>query len=377
MNNCAKPRLLYIMGIDWDWIFQRPQIIAQHLAKENDITVVFPRSILKFFARRRSCRPLPYKILWTLPLQEKIGIIQKVSRLLNRHIFKNTFNYNTIVIGFPLYYRYIPDNYSGTLIYDCMDNHETLYSYRPGVTTLLKQEQSLISHSSIIFVSSRKLMEKLTKYNISPLTRMVLLRNGTAVPDSLPPMTQALCQTQYKIGYIGTIADWFDTDLLRESLQKVDGIEYHLIGPVNTPLPRDEQRIIQEGVVCHNLLYEKVQFYSCLIMPFRLDETVLCVDPVKLYEYIAMGKCIIAVYYPEIERFQDFVYFYHDISDYVQLLSELKKQGFPPKYTSRQRLDFLEKNSWENRFAVWDKTVNERNQIQDFNQYVCQSTQGV
>ncbi len=359
MSSEGKPTLLYIMGIDWAWIFQRPQIIAQHLAEGNDITIVFPRSILKFFSRFHARPPVRHEILWTLPLQEKVKIIGRLSQFLNSRVFRDVRKYGTIVVGYPLYYRYIPHDYSGTLIYDCMDNHETLYPYRPGVGKLLEQEKALLEHSRIVFASSGKLVEKIRRQVEGPVPRVVLLRNGTAVPGRLPPVARPACRSRHKIAYVGTIAEWFDRELILESLEKVGGIEYHLIGPVNIALPRRQRGLIMEGVVPHSQLYGAVESCSCLVMPFRTDKTVLYVDPVKLYEYIVMGKCIIAVYYPEIERFGDFVYFYRDAPGYVRLLEKLKTLGFPPKYTSRQRQDFLAENTWETRFAIWDKAVNE------------------
>lgn len=357
MGETGKGKLLYIMGIDWDWIFQRPQIIERHLEENYDVTVVFPRSILKIFSACQSCYPQHYRILWTLPLQERIKIIGKLSWLLNHRSFRNIEEYGMVVIGFPLYYRYIPRDYPGILIYDCMDNHEALYPYHAGVEELLRQEQELASTSRLVFTSSQMLMKKLQKYNKESLSRMVLLRNGVEIPAQLPDVARPSTKPLYKIGYIGTIAEWFDMDLLLKSLKAVEGIEYHLIGPSGIELPDNEEGIIAEGIVPHDSLYEVVQPYSCLVMPFQPNETVLYVDPVKLYEYIAMGKCIIAVYYPEIERFKDFVYFYRGGSDYIQLLTSLKKKGFPPKYTSWQRRYFLEENSWQTRFSIWDSAV--------------------
>ena len=91
------------------------------------------------------------------------------------------------------------------------------------------------------------------------------------------------------------------------------------------------------------------------MMPFVLNDIILAVDPVKLYEYINFGKCIISVYYKEIERFSDFVYFYKDENEFVQLVDYLKTKGFPAKYTEKQQREFLENNSWE----VRGKLINE------------------
>lgn len=358
MGENGKEKLLYIMGVDWDWIFQRPHIIEHHLEEKNDVTVVFPRSILKFFSKFHSRHPRYGRILWTLPLQEKVKAIGKLSRLLNRHVFQDIYKYRTIVLGYPLYNRYIPDDYGGLIIYDCMDNYEALYPYPAGVSDILRQEKCLVERSSLLFVSSQALMEKLMRYQIATMAHMVLLRNGTYIPEKLPSISLPKRQQQYWVGYFGTIAEWFDANLLVKSLEQVDDIEYHLIGPSCILLPK-HPRLIMEGVVEHDFLYPAMQPCSCLIMPFQLNETVLYVDPVKLYEYIVMGKCIIAVYYPEIARFEDFVYFYHSFEEYIQILQELKQKGFPPKYTDQQRQAFLERNSWQERFRVWDEAVKE------------------
>ena len=84
-------------------------------------------------------------------------------------------------------------------------------------------------------------------------------------------------------------------------------------------------------------------------MPFKLNDVVLAVDPVKLYEYISYGKCIISIYYPEIERFRDFVYFYNTQEEYNEIIRNKCKDGFKPKYTKEQQKKFLEKNTWDAR----------------------------
>ena len=40
-------KILYLIHIDWNWIFQRPQILALALDKNNDCTVVEQKTILK------------------------------------------------------------------------------------------------------------------------------------------------------------------------------------------------------------------------------------------------------------------------------------------------------------------------------------------
>ncbi len=56
-------------------------------------------------------------------------------------------------------------------------------------------------------------------------------------------------------------------------------------------------------------------------MPFKLNDIVEAVDPVKLYEYINFNKDILTISYKEIERFSKFTYSY---DGYDEFKSQLK-----------------------------------------------------
>ena len=145
------------------------------------------------------------------------------------------------------------------------------------------------------------------------------------------------------------------------SLEEWNNLEYHLIGPVHKECPKTHERIVMEGIVEHNKLSDFVMDYDCLIMPFYVNDIVEWVDPVKLYEYIATGKCIISVKYQEIIRFNNYVYFYSNTTEYFDILRNLIRNGFVPKYNEQQQTDFLAENSWEKRFVELDAILNEFN----------------
>ena len=93
-------------------------------------------------------------------------------------------------------------------------------------------------------------------------------------------------------------------------------------------------------------------------MPFKLNELITSVDPVKLNEYINYNKPIISIYYDEIKRFSPFVSFYENKEDLNSLLESMIKNKFPKKYSDKQRIEFLESNTWDERI----KTI-----LQNFN----------
>lgn len=347
-----KERILYIMGIDWQWIYQRPQIFAEKLARDYEVTVLFPRSVTTGNTKLPQVAGLEFRILWTLPYQEKNSLIGKLSAMLNAKLFKDINSFQVIYVGYPLYARYIPEEFKGRIIYDCMDNHEALYPDRKRVGRVMEQEKRLINRCDLLVTSAKQLQQKTDA--IVGYSKSVLIRNGMEI-HNICEVKASAWRENYSLCYIGTIAEWFDYDVIRHSLEQIPNIDYQLIGPANQRV--EHPGIVYHGPKPHEELGEAMKDYDCLIMPFVVNDIVAAVDPVKLYEYIAFGKCIISVFYPEIERFDPYVYFYESREEYVELLRELAKEGFPPKYTAEQQKEFLQDNTWDERYRILKEEI--------------------
>lgn len=348
-----KKCILYIMSIEWEWIYQRPQIFAEKLGRDYDVTVVFPRYVWQGrLKENKTSSGLQLRPLWRLPYQERSGMIRVVSDFLNKPVFRDINDFDYIYIGYPLYARYIPQSYKGKIIYDCMDNYEALFPLRNHVGKIVAAEEKLVARSDMLFVSSEVLRRKMDR--IAGCAKSILVRNGLFLTHTMD-IKPAQSKTVYDIGYVGTISKWFDWELITASATKMNQIRYQLIGPCEESV--EHERIQYHGSMAHEELADAVRDYDCLVMPFCLNEIVEAVDPVKLYEYISYGKCIISIYYPEIERFSEFVYFYQSPKEYYELLDRLCREGFPPKYNKEQQRRFLEDNTWDRRYQVLDGSL--------------------
>ena len=344
-------KILYLLQIDWDWIFQRPQIFAMMLDKDYDCTIVYPKSLIgQETVVRKNERPKCAKPAYKIPGQSILGCIQSLNDFIARCTIGDINQYDAIWVSHPSVMAYVPDNYQGKVIYDCMDNHVAL-ALEKFKEEYRRVENKFIERADLIFVSSLKLAELVNKPE-----KTVLIRNGYKegyVFDVAEPKQK----DSYKIGYFGTVAEWFDFPLLEKNLENGANVEYHIIGPGGAASAH--RKMIFEGSVEHAKLYDYVKDYDALIMPFQINELILAVDPVKLYEYISFGKCVISVYYPEIERFEPYVYFYRNQEEYDALIKELEAKGFPPKYTEEQKALFLKENSWEYRYKIINEKVDE------------------
>lgn len=345
------------MNVDWAWIAQRPHFLAIELGKYFDVTVVYLKQYIKRWKSQTSVLQTnkeAYGIY--LPNQDHIPIFQKISDWSFQRAMGNLEDYDLIWIGSPLYFHFIKD-YKGKIIYDCMDNNAAFADTKEREEEIRRMEQALIRRADHIFCSSIYLKNQIQKQ--LETNKTTLLRNGFRSKD-VKKVKQPEEKIRYKLGYIGTVSSWMDFDTLKTALETYSDIEIHMIGPAPEQTGKDlDERLIFDGTVEHDKLYEKIEDYDCLIMPFVINEIILAVDPIKLYEYISFGKCILSVYYDEIKRFEDMVFFYRDTEDFIKQIGILRENGFPAKYNNEMQKSFLEENSWESRGQIIREKINE------------------
>ncbi len=364
----VKKKILYLMHVDWKWIFQRPHVIAKGLEKDYDVTVAY---LFNYRQQRKMQKNnlLPQKTvkIYNIPYEGKnifIYYLNKVWLRWYRHKFKREM-YDIVWLTSPVMLRYIDKKMSGKMVYDCMDDEVAMRMDRDNTKLVdqlvlkneyVRNKKILLKRADFVFFSSQYLY---IKFKQQCNGKAMLVRNGFQ-QSAIHYMEKKaeMKRRQYHIGYVGTIESWLDINLLKKGISKYPNICYHLIGPCAIPI-KNTNNIIIEGVTEHDQLYYKIAEYDCLIMPFKVNDIILAVDPVKLYEYISYGKCIISVYYPEIERFSDFVYFYHTEEEFISLLKKLKERKFVPKYSSEQQIQFLYENTWEKRINTIKNVIDE------------------
>lgn len=352
-------KILYLMWIDWRWIWQRPQILASELNKIHDVTVAFPRNIInRWKPQKNNSYPQKYRKIFIVPFYDKVFFLQKCMDLLIKWNMRDINNYDALWIGYPIFEKFIPEGYKKKIIYDCMDNHEALSGSSKNRIYINSLEKRLLLRADTIFASSSLLEKKIKAYLKGKAdTQIVLVRNGYTAKKIYQP-TEGKRKNTYRLGYIGTISEWMDYKAITRSLKVCDNIEYHLLGVVSGNNKIENERVLYEGVIEHDNLYDKICEYDCLVMPFLINDIVLSVDPVKLYEYISFGKCIISCRYPEIERFEKFVYFYNNEEEYCELIQKFILTGFQPKYSKQEQELFMKDNSWSKRVGVIEECLN-------------------
>lgn len=348
-------KILYISGIDWNWIKQRPQIIGEGLSKYYDTYVVYPKSYRRHNLTKETTREHRY-----FHLMDRIKIpFSGTYRIMNYLDFfcqqQNTkkmirrIKPDIIYISHPRDYFKEIEKFSGLVIYDYMDNYEQLANDYATKKIIKKYEEKVISRADIILCTSKYLKKQLSKKYIKETSKISIVRNGYLGGVLDIQNNKKIEKDSLDIAYVGTVGPWFDFNTLAQIVELRPNIVFHIFGPiakeVSTP---SNKNFVFEGVIEHSEIYNAIKECDALIMPFCVNEIVKAVDPVKLYEYINFNKPIISVYYDEIERFRPFVMFYNGLTDLIGIFDRFFTEDILA-YSDKERLRFLEENNWNSR----------------------------
>lgn len=343
-----KKKILYVCHVDWDWIKQRPQFIAEELNNHYEVYTLYKRS-----NRRKRLVKNPTKIkkipIFCLPFERRLNLFYIINSILYQilitfmiFIFKPDY----IWLTHPNLLVRIPKSSKAKIIYDCMDDYAEFDESVSIVNQILKKEKFLLNNSEKVITSSENLKNVLINRGCNE-EKIFVVRNGFKGKILPYNILKDSTGNVFKIAYIGTIAKWMDFDTILNSLTELKNVEFHFFGPSEVIKPAHD-RIIFHGVIPHENLGEIVKEFDCFVMPFKLNRLIKSVDPVKLYEYINFNKNIISVYYEEIKRFDDFVYFYNTKDEFTNQLRRLIVNN-KLKFDEEQKIFFLSSSGWESR----------------------------
>lgn len=355
----GRRKLLYLMHVDWRWIKQRPQFLAESLAAEYDIRVfhrIFSVSGSQLTDVPSAVSPFPL-----LPIPWSWRLCRFITKPLQRRWISwliRDFTPEVIWITHPALIEMIPSGLMGVpIVYDCMDDTLGFGGSRSRLALLAHLERQAVARAARIFGSSNYLCEVLkSRYGASLAPKIELVRNGIseALLQAQPARSQSArvgTAKPCKVAYFGTIAEWFDFDALMKVLRGTSHVEFHLVGPVSVRFLPQHERLKIHRPVRHDQLAGLAEGMDAFVMPFRRSPVVEAVDPVKLYEYLAFGKEVICVRYKEIQRFAEFVHLYDNADDLLELLNALAAGRLPSRNEAYRRDVFLTSNTWRSRYS--------------------------
>ncbi len=297
-------KLVYFAPVPFSSFWQRPHYMVDYLLASGIVTNVlwvnpypvrlprFSDLNMKFHSeehvgqKRAGVDVLNVKALPVEPLP----FFNLVNEIFFKEVQQVISNYsksdNCIIgVGRPsrLAAKCVLSNHACRSFMDVMDDFSAFYGGL-SATSMRKREKELALLVDIIICSASGLTNKFEE-----LKRPVaLIRN--AYPMARLEAAHQVYRNLDLIGFVGTVADWFDWDLVIELATALPNKLVRIIGPIRCVIPQNLPQNIELLPECS--VDQAIEFtagFGVGIIPFKINQLTSSVDPIKFYEMRALG----------------------------------------------------------------------------------------
>jgi glycosyltransferase involved in cell wall biosynthesis len=225
-------------------------------------------------------------------------------------------------------------------------------------------ERELLGLSDVVFYTADSLREHASSRTNA---RLVSLPNA-GDPEffrhqstTLPVPADIAAVPGPRVGFVGSVFRWLDFSLMAQVMKSMPDVSFVFIGPVE-----NWRRLaaLTELANFHHLgvkPYSEVAAYEnafdVCICPFKTDDIGQAVDPVKIYEYFALGKPVVATRIHELTKLQPMTLIADNADEFVLRIRQGLSESNPE--LSAQRVSFALENSWARRVDRFLEVVEE------------------
>jgi glycosyltransferase involved in cell wall biosynthesis len=237
------------------------------------------------------------------------------------------------------------------VIYDCVDDWPAFFPDPREKKFISKIDNALSRGSEIVFVGSAPLKEKKAPFN--PKTFVVNhaadIAHFSKATDPQTPIPADLEKIPNpRIGFVGMVDPVrFDSELLTRLAANPD---YHIVivggilGGAEKSLP-DLPNIHLLGMKTLSQLPGYLKAMDVCLMPYRLNDATKSIYPLKLHEYMATGKPVVATAIPAVEGFRNLMYVAENENHFVEQVACALKEKDPDLASRRQAC--AREHNWE------------------------------
>ena len=227
------------------------------------------------------------------------------------------------------------------LVYYCGDDFGALQGV--DCAPVLQLERELVQKADLVLAASDVLAQRFPRHKTRLLPHGVdveLFARPASSPDDLP-------SNRPVAGYYGVLGNWFDVEALAAAARELPEWAFLLIGPVETDVSALSSlaNVYLLGPRRYETLPGYVQNWTVSLIPFRDTAWTRAMNPLKLREYLAAGRPIVATSLPALAPYLDLVHVYYDAPS---LVAAIRSAALNPDDTARRRAR-VASETWESR----------------------------
>ena len=235
-------------------------------------------------------------------------------------------------------------------VFYCIDD----YAAHPGVDMALiaQRDEDLSRRADLLFVAPPALVE--SKRALNPATifsphgvDVDLFKRAADADTEIPAAARGLRHPV--IGYIGSIHEWIDLELIEWLSRERPEWSFLLVGHAAADVSalRALPNVHMVGPQPYPTLPTWAKAFDAAIIPYRLNRQVANANPLKLREYLATGKPVVSVRNPEIEKFSQWVRIADDRAGFLAALDQALATD--TSEAAAARIASVADQTWDNR----------------------------
>lgn len=356
-SEAARPTILCLPVIEWSFRRQRPQHLLERLAARGwDVLYANLRFAAGADAVEIDPEPVaPGVRTFTLP---SAGELKPGAETLNLASLKKMASAvarlrasmrigTAVVLCHSPFWRplahVLKAVYGWPIVYDRMDLHTGFSTTAPE---LAEEERRLIAESDLIVATSQALASDTGESGASVLRLPNACDPGHW--EHAKPSPELATLPRPVVGYFGAIADWFDTDLVATLAMERPAWSFVLIGSTyGADTARLEQlpNVHLLGERSYDELPDLAAAFDVGIIPRRRSALTDAMDPVKLYEMLALGLDVVASPTAELETHGDLIRIAAGPEQFLASLEDALRRS-PDPAEKKRRTTFATTSSW-------------------------------
>ncbi|HVF65745.1 MAG TPA: polysaccharide pyruvyl transferase family protein [Casimicrobiaceae bacterium] len=302
-RHSERPILVFRPVVDWDLpLFQRPHHLARELARQG---------FLYFFCSPNLGRDAVFgfrEIEPGLVLTNQYELLVEHGAPKTWHVYSTdttcteAFGEGRLRDGDSLLYEYIDEL------------HEDISGVIPAEARL-RHGRFLADERIALVTTADKLAREardVRKRNHVLATNGVDVVHFTVAPDAaaIPAeIAHVIARGKPIIGYFGALAKWFDYELVIGLAQRRPDLEVLLIGwDYDGSKNRYDWASVPNVTIVGPVQYQSLPRYACWFdvstIPFIVNDITESTSPIKLFEYMALGRPIVTTDMPECRKYR-------------------------------------------------------------------------
>ncbi|MEM4958432.1 MAG: glycosyltransferase [Nanopusillaceae archaeon] len=247
----------------------------------------------------------------------------------------------------PLFIRIVEsikkDIKNSKIVYDCIDNWDSSLGWK---WYSIDVEKRIINNADLIITSANSLRERLNKFTDKQIhwipqginTSIFNINTKYPYPPDLPQKRPLLLYTGALWG------EWFDWDLLRKIAESYPEGSVICIGDYKQESTFSLPNVYFLGLKPQSMLPHYLQHVDCCIIPFKINDITQHTNPLKIYEYLSMGKPVVTTPLADIDALP-YTFISHNHEEFLQNI----KFALATEVDQNLIKSFVEENSWSRR----------------------------